>query len=85
MALSIPEIAARAKDQLTALTGLKATTVSSLSHDEDGWHIVAELIEMTRIPETADILGSYEVQLDDKGNLLNYQRTRRYMRGQVND
>jgi hypothetical protein len=85
MAMSIPEIATRAKDQLTALTGLKATTVSSLSHDEEGWHIVAELIEMKRIPETADILASYEARLDEKGNLLNYQRTRRYMRGQVGD
>jgi hypothetical protein len=85
MALSVPEIAARAKDQLSALTGLKASTVSSLSHDEDGWHIVAELIEMKRIPETADILASYEVRLDEKGNLLNYQRTRRYMRGQTSD
>lgn len=85
MAMSIADIANRAKDQLAALTGLKPSTVSSLSHDDDGWHIVAELIEMKRIPETADILASYEALLDEKGNLLNYQRTRRYMRGQVSD
>jgi hypothetical protein len=85
MALSIPEIAARAKEQLSALTGLKASTVSSLSHDEEGWHIVADLIELKRIPEASDILATYEVRLDDKGNLLSYTRTRRYTRGQIND
>jgi hypothetical protein len=83
MALSVPEIATRAKEQLSALTGLKANTVSSLSHDEDGWHIVADLIEMKRIPDSADVLATYEVRLDDKGNLLSYQRTRRYTRGQI--
>jgi hypothetical protein len=79
------EIAARAKDQLSALTGLKASTVSSLSHDEKGWHIVADMIELKRIPEASDVLATYEVNLDEDGNLLSYQRTRRYTRGQITD
>jgi hypothetical protein len=83
--LGIAEIAARAKDQLSALTGLKASTVSSLSHNEDGWHIVADLIELKRIPESSDILATYEVQLDEKGELISYQRTRRYTRGQISE
>jgi len=83
MALSVPEIATRAKEQLSALTGLKASTVSSLSHDDDGWCIVADLIELKRIPEASDILATYEVRLDEKGNLVSYQRTRRYTRGQI--
>lgn len=83
MAMTIPEIATRAKEQLAALTGLKPSTVSSLSHDEDGWHIVADLIELKRIPEASDILATYEVRLDEKGNLISYQRTRRYMRGEI--
>lgn len=83
MPMSVPEIALRAKDQLTALTGLKAGTVSSLHHDIDGWHIVADMIELKRIPEASDILATYEVLLDEKGNLLSYQRTRRYTRGEI--
>lgn len=85
MPMSIPEIANRAKDQLSMLTGLKPGTVSSLVHDTDGWHIVADMIELKRIPESADILATYEARLDDKGNLLSYQRTRRYTRGQITD
>jgi len=85
MALSMLEIATRAKEQLTLLTGLKAGTVSNLSHDEEGWHIVADLIELKRIPESSDVLATYEARLDEKGNLLSYQRTRRYTRGQISD
>lgn len=80
MPMSLPEIALRAKEQLSSLTGLKASTVSSLQRDAEGWHVVAEMVELKRIPESADILATYELLLDDKGHLLSYQRTRRYSR-----
>jgi hypothetical protein len=81
MPLTLPQVARRAKEQLTELTGLKANSVSSLQHDAQGWRVVAEMIELKRIPESADIIASYELLLDDDGELLNYQRTRRYARG----
>ncbi len=84
-AMSSIEIAARAKSQLSALTGLNASTISRLSHDADGWHIVADMIELKRIPESSDVLATYEVQLDETGNLLSYRRTQRYTRGQTSD
>ncbi len=78
-----PKIAQRAKEQLAQLTGLKPDTVSALSKDEQGWHVTVELVEMTRIPTATDVLASYLALLDDEGNLLSYQRTRRYLRGEV--
>jgi gas vesicle protein GvpO len=83
MPISVPEIAVRATEQLSQLTGLKAGTVSGVAHDEQGWHVIADLIELKRIPESSDVLGMYEILLDDMGNLLSYQRTRRYCRGQI--
>lgn len=83
--MNTPEIALRAKEQLTLLTGLKADTVSRLNRDERGWHVTADLIELKRIPESSDVLGTYEALLDDKGNLISYERTRRYVRSQVSD
>jgi len=77
------EIAQRAKEQLAKLTGLKPDTVSGLSRDEEGWHVAVEMIELKRIPEATDVLATYEALLDDGGNLVRYQRTRRYQRGQV--
>lgn len=80
-----PEIAERAKEQLAQLTGLKPGTVSALGKDEEGWHIAVDMIEMKYIPDTRDVLATYEALLDDKGNLLSYQRTRRYRRDQVTE
>jgi len=78
-----PKIAQRAKEQLAKLTGLKADTVSGLSQDEEGWHVSVDLIELKRIPEATDVLATYEALFDDEGNLIRYQRTRRYYRGEV--
>ncbi len=78
-----PEIAQQAKEQLAQLTGLTPDTVSSLRRDEEGWHVAVELIELKRIPEATDVLASYETLLDEEGNLLSYQRTKRYLRQEV--
>jgi len=80
-----PEIAQRAKEQLAQLTGLEPDTVSALSKDEEGWHVTVDIIEMKYVPDTRDVLACYEALLDDKGNLLSYQRTRRYRRDQVTE
>jgi hypothetical protein len=77
------EIAQRAKEQLAQLTGLKPDTVSSLSRDNETWHVSVVMIELKRIPESEDVLATYEVVLDDAGNMISYRRTRRYYRGQV--
>lgn len=78
-----PEIAQRAKEQLAQLTGLKPETVSALRKDEEGWHVTVDLIELKRIPEATDVLASYKVLLDHEGNLVSYQRTKRYLRQEL--
>lgn len=80
-----PEIAQRAKEQLVQLTGHEADTVSSLAKEEDGWHVAVDMIELKRIPEATDVLATYETVLDDEGNLMSYQRTRRYYRGETTE
>ena len=75
------QIAAKAKEQLTLLTGLKAETVSALNKTPDGYQVNVEMLEMVFVPDTKDVLATYETQMDDKGNIISYQRTRRYYRG----
>jgi hypothetical protein len=43
------------------------------------------MIELKRLPDATDVLATYEVVLDEEGNLLSYQRIRRYLRGQVTE
>jgi hypothetical protein len=78
-----PKIAQQAREQLAQLTGLKPDTVSAFNKDDQGWHVTVEFVELKRIPEATDVLASYQALLDDEGNLLSYQRTRRYYRGEV--
>ena len=79
------EIVQQAREQLAQMTGLKPDTVSAFTKDEGGWHVAVEMVELKRIPEASDILATYDVNLDDKGNLLRYQRTRRYLRSEVGE
>ena len=78
------EIAASAREELADMIGLDVEGVTALEHDEDGtWRVTVEVLELSRIPETDDMLGSYEVELDEDGEVLGYRRVRRYARSQV--
>ncbi len=77
------DIAQRAKEQLTRITGLAPDTVSGLSRDEEGWHVAVDMVEMKYVPNTRDVLATYGALLDNDGNLLRYQRVKRYRRDQA--
>ena len=80
------QLAARAKEELAEITGLEAESVTSLERDEDGtWRVTVELLELERIPNTDDMLGSYEAELDEEGELVGYRRLRRYARSQSDE
>jgi gas vesicle protein GvpO len=70
----------RARDQLQDLLGRPVESVSSLERTHDGWVLALEVVEVRRIPETTDILASYEMELDDDLNLRRYRQGRRYHR-----
>jgi hypothetical protein len=78
------ELARRARRELSEITGLEAEGVTSLERADDGtWKVTVELLELSRVPETDDMLGSYEAELDEDGELLRYKRLRRYPRSQA--
>jgi hypothetical protein len=79
-----PQIVQKAKEQLNALTGLRPDTVSKMLKNGDSWRIVVEMLELKAIPESKDLLATYETVLDAEGNLMSYERTARYRRGDVN-
>ena len=45
--------------------------------------MTVDVLELARIPNTTDVLGTYAVQLDESGTLRGYRRTGRFLRGQV--
>jgi len=76
----IAKVASSAVRQLGALTGMKAEFVSRIQRGDDGWRLTIEVVEVPRIPDSTSVLGSYEVLVDGDGNLVEYARSRRYLR-----
>ena len=78
--LSASELGQAALATVEELTGYQPEAVTGLVWDGDSWRVTVDVLEMSRIPSTTDVLGSYEVQLDDRGTLRGYRRVRRYKR-----
>lgn len=74
MAKSIGTLVEQAREELSKLTGLKASSTVGATKDEKGWHISVEMVEKQSIPDQMDTLALYEVLLDEDGNLLSFER-----------
>jgi Gas vesicle synthesis protein GvpO len=74
----------QAREQLEALLDRPVESVSAFERTQDGWLVTMEVVEVSRIPESTDVLASYEMELDDDRNLRRYARARRYHRSQAN-
>jgi hypothetical protein len=80
------ELIELAKRQVAELTGLKSETVSSFARDGDkNWIVKVEALELTRVPSTMDVLGTYEVTISNDGELVGFRRARRYHRASTED
>jgi hypothetical protein len=77
------EVVARAREQLEALLGRRPESVSAVERTHDGWVVVLEVVELSRVPESTDVLGSYELELDEDLNFRRYEQSRRYYRSQA--
>ncbi len=72
----------QARAILEDLSGADIESVSALERTQNGWRVTLEGVELRRIPESTDVLATYEVELDRDGELVRYERRRRYSRAQ---
>jgi hypothetical protein len=79
------QIARLAAQQLQMLTGRDVEGAAGLERADDGWRVLLEVVEVARVPRATDVLGVYEVTVDSDGDLVSYDRIRRYVRGQAGD
>lgn len=80
--MGLAEVVERSKGQLAALTGLKPECVTRAFKDELGWHVRAEMLELARVPSSADVLAEYEVVVGDDGDVLNLERRHTRLRAE---
>lgn len=76
-------IVAQARRLLRDLHGSDAESVSSIARGRRGWAVGLEVVELRRIPDSTDVLATYEVELDDDGRLVRLERVRRYHRSEA--
>ena len=80
------EAVQRVRQDLPGLLGRPVEEVLGVQRDdEDGWHVIVQVVELSRIPNSTDVLGSYLVTLDDEGEIEGWQRQRRYVRSQPDE
>jgi Gas vesicle synthesis protein GvpO len=73
-----------ARKQVADLAGVQAETVSGFVPDGDhGWVVTVEAVELARVPNTMDVMSSYEVTLSEDGELRGFRRVGRYTRAAV--
>jgi hypothetical protein len=78
-------VVSTARRHLEALLGTDVERVSGLEPADGRWSVYLEVVEVARIPESTDILATYEVVLGDDGDLAGVSRVRRYRRSQVEE
>jgi hypothetical protein len=79
------EIVIEGVGQLQQLIGRPVESVTGMEKNGNEWTVTVEVLELERIPNTTDVLGIYEVQLDKDGELTGARRTRRYYRSEAGE
>jgi hypothetical protein len=80
---TLPSLVEDTKRQMTAITGLPPDTISRFDRAESGWTLAIDMVEHRSVPRTQDLLASFEVILDDDGQITSWRRTGRFVRGQA--
>jgi hypothetical protein len=84
--MSAREAISRVRRELPELLGRPIESVLGVERDDDGgWKVKVQVVELSRIPSTTDVLGAYSVTLDKSGELVGYSRSRRYHRNQTDE
>ncbi|RDI72137.1 gas vesicle protein GvpO, halophile-type [Halopelagius longus] len=83
--VDIVEVRRIVESTASDLIGRELDGISEIRAEEDGWLVVADLIERPAVPDSQDILGSYELELGPGGAIQGYRRVNRYRRSDTAD
>jgi len=83
--MNASEIIKKAQEEFTRLGKTPANGVTGLTKAEEGWVVLLEAIERKAIPDAMDVLGLYELRLDNNGDLLGLDRKRLRKRGETKE
>lgn len=79
------EVVERIRGELGEVLGLDVERVTGLRREDEGWRARADVVEVSRIPPSTDVLATYEVTTDADGSVLSFERVRRFRRSEGED
>jgi len=79
------QVALQGARQLQQLTGNQIEGITGMQRTDEGWRVQVDVLELRRVPNTTDVLATYDVDVDAQGDLVGYRRRGRYVRGEVSD
>jgi hypothetical protein len=80
---SLIGVASQAVAQFSKLSGRAAESVTGAKAEGEGWSLLVDVVELERTPPTLSVLATYRVDTDHDGNLLSYERLRRFTRNAI--
>jgi hypothetical protein len=66
--------------QFSDVSGTKPEQVSGVRSSDHGWSVLVEVLDLERVPSTTSVLSTYRIDLNADGELIGYERVRRYTR-----
>jgi hypothetical protein len=79
------QVAEKARKEFIGLGKKPTDGITGLSKTKEGWAILLEALERKAIPDTMDVLGLYELRMDDDGHLLGLDRKKLRKRGETKE
>lgn len=80
--ITMAQVVKNLKQDIQDVTGFPAWSVISLERVPDGWAGRVEVTEFHRVPEAQDLVGVYDVTIDEEGNLAGWDRIASHLKGQ---
>ena len=83
--MNASQVLERAREEFVKLGKKPADGITGLSKTTEGWTISLEALERKAIPDTMDVLGLYELRMDEEGHLLGLDRKKLRKRNETKE
>ena len=71
---TIMDLGEKARGVIEELLDKHAESVISVTKEENEWKVLVEVLERRAVPDSQDLLGRYELRMDENKELLGYER-----------
>lgn len=83
--MSIVELIEKTREGFSSISNLTIEGVIGFVKSNEGAVITLEVVERRAVPNTMDVLGLYEIKVDNCGNIIGYNRKSLRKRSDTSD